>query len=122
MQEIPGFIDDVRTQLSNYPEAIVCNWGHVLDGNLHINIISRGNFDENLLLKQSIEPFIYSSVYQRSGSISAEHGIGQSKRKYQGSYAKNNDATNIMRRIKLLLDPHGILNPGKVLPDEISDV
>jgi FAD/FMN-containing dehydrogenase len=117
LHEIPIFIDDIRKRLSNHPEAFVCNWGHAVDGNLHLNIVTNGKFEEDSQLKNRIEPYIYSSVVQRSGSISAEHGIGQSKRIYQGSYAKNSEVVALMRRMKLLFDPHGILNPGKVLPD-----
>lgn len=108
----------IRERLATKPEALVVNWGHVIDGNLHLNVITPGNFQVDHELKDLIEPFLFESVVNRGGSISAEHGLGQSKNRYLGIYAKNDSVLNIMKSLKALFDPNGIMNPGKLLPGE----
>lgn len=94
----------------------VCGYGHLGDGNIHLNITSE-KFDKSLHNK--IEPFVYEWVAKHNGSISAEHGIGFKKRDYL-HYSKPNEAIAIMSEIKKLFDPKGILNPYKVLPNVIQ--
>lgn len=91
----------------------VCGYGHLGDSNIHLNITSEQFSPE---LHSKIEPFVYEWVAKHKGSISAEHGVGFKKRDYL-HYSKPNEAIEIMARIKKLLDPKGILNPYKVLPD-----
>eukprot|EP00198_Chlamydomonas_reinhardtii_P011974 XP_001701311.1 predicted protein [Chlamydomonas reinhardtii] len=90
----------------------VVGYGHIGDGNLHLNI-SAPRYDDDLL--HQIEPYVYEFVRQHNGSISAEHGIGLMK---AGAlpYSKGPVAIELMRRIKETVDPYGILNPYKVLP------
>ena len=95
-------------------DEVVCVWGHVGDGNAHINIVS-GQLDTDDATAEKIENIVYSSVLRRKGSISAEHGIGQSKRKYM-KQIKDDATLELMSRTKALFDPHKILNPGKYLP------
>lgn len=110
--------EEVRVALqdSNLFNLTVCVWGHVADGNAHINIVS-GQFDKDkdAATAERIENIVYSSVLKRRGSISAEHGIGQSKRKYMKEIKKIS-VLELMSQMKNLFDPHGILNPGKYLP------
>ena len=61
-----------------------------------------------------ISAFVYDTVREAGGTISAEHGIGTLKRKYL-PYTRSPQELDLMRRMKLALDPKGILNPGKVL-------
>lgn len=93
----------------------VCVWGHVADGNAHLNVVAPGQFDKNDDTLKRIENIVYSSVMKRKGSISAEHGIGQSKRKYM-KQIKDGAVLELMSQIKKLFDPHCIMNPGKYLP------
>lgn len=109
-------VEETRNHLQSRPDVIIVNWGHVIDGNIHINVITPGIHQEDIALKALLEPFIFEAVVKRGGSISAEHGLGQQKNKYLGTYAKNDAAVSIMKSMKQLFDPNGILNPGKYLP------
>ncbi|EFJ45502.1 hypothetical protein VOLCADRAFT_63840 [Volvox carteri f. nagariensis] len=92
--------------------VLVVGYGHIGDGNLHLNI-SAPRYDDALL--SLIEPFVYEYVSRHNGSISAEHGIGLMKAQCL-SYSKGAVAVELMRRIKEVVDPVGIMNPYKVLP------
>lgn len=81
------------------------------DGNLHLQISVR-KFSNEVL--NFIEPYIYKRVEELKGSISAEHGIGFSKKKYL-PMIKSKATISAMRNLKELMDPKGILNPYKVL-------
>jgi FAD/FMN-containing dehydrogenase len=109
--------EEVRVALNtaNLSNLTVCVWGHVADGNAHINIVSK-QFDKDVATAERIENIVYSSVMKRRGSISAEHGIGQSKRKYMHQI-KDGAVLELMSQMKNLFDPHSILNPGKYLPE-----
>jgi len=82
-------------------------------GNLHLNATSRAYDAEVVRL---MEPFLYEYVSERRGSISAEHGIGLSKRNYI-HYSRTAAAVELMKQIKQTLDPNSILNPYKTVPD-----
>ncbi|KAH9944485.1 FAD-binding domain-containing protein [Epithele typhae] len=90
----------------------VVGYGHVGDSNLHLNIVAAAYTPE---IEAALEPFVYELVASYKGSISAEHGIGYMKT-HALQYSKNPTSIDIMKRIKHLFDPHGIMNPGKVLP------
>lgn len=82
------------------------------DGNLHLNITSKGKSDELLSL---IEPFVYEYTESVRGSISAEHGLGLMKAN-DIHFSKSPGAIATMQQIKKLFDPLHILNPYKTLP------
>lgn len=90
----------------------VCGYGHYGDGNIHVNVVSRYNDDEVLNL---IEPYIFEWTAKHQGSVSAEHGLGFKKANMM-HYSKQPEAIAIMKRMKHLFDPNGILNPYKMLP------
>lgn len=89
----------------------VCGYGHLGDSNLHLNV-SCPEYSEALY--RVLEPFVYEETSRLNGSISAEHGIGFLKKSYL-RYSKSAEAIEMMRQLKTLLDPNGILNPYKVL-------
>jgi D-2-hydroxyglutarate dehydrogenase len=93
-------------------EIKVVGYGHLGDGNLHLNI-SVPQYDESL--RQVIEPWVYEWTSNVKGSVSAEHGLGAMKASAIG-YSKSPIAVDTMRLIKNTLDPQGIMNPYKVLP------
>lgn len=96
----------------DYPDAHVAFFGHMGDSNLHI-AVSVGASDHGTL--HAVDEITYRTVQSFAGSISAEHGIGVLKRDFLG-YSRSAQELALMRAIKHTLDPHGILNPGKVLP------
>jgi len=91
----------------------VVGFGHLGDGNLHLNISLPGGDDPAVFA--AVEPFVFEWVSAAGGSISAEHGVGQHKRGFL-HLAKSDAAIGVMQQLKAVLDPRGILNPGKVLP------
>ncbi|CAA0839247.1 D-2-hydroxyglutarate dehydrogenase-mitochondrial [Striga hermonthica] len=112
-EKMYDLVEEMRGQLGN--EANVVAYGHLGDGNLHLNI-SAQQYDDNLLSK--IEPFVYEWTSKQRGSISAEHGLGLVKAD-KIHYSKSAETVQVMASIKKLLDPNGILNPYKVLPVSI---
>ncbi|OBZ79472.1 D-lactate dehydrogenase [cytochrome] 2, mitochondrial [Grifola frondosa] len=89
----------------------VVGYGHVGDGNLHLNVVASEYTPE---IEAALEPFVYELVATYRGSVSAEHGIGVMKT-HALQYSKDATSIELMKRIKHLFDPKGIMNPGKVL-------
>jgi FAD/FMN-containing dehydrogenase len=88
-------------------------WGHLGDGNLHVNVLGPEPDDD------AIDDAVLRLVAHYGGSISAEHGVGQSKRRWLG-LTRTPAEVAAMTSIKRALDPSGLLNPGKVLPAGLS--
>lgn len=84
------------------------------DGNLHLNITSE-KYDQEL--QDRIEPYLFEYTHKLRGSVSAEHGIGFKKTQFL-HFSKTEPSINLMKNIKKMIDPKGILNPYKVLPLE----
>ncbi|XP_069474229.1 D-2-hydroxyglutarate dehydrogenase, mitochondrial isoform X2 [Ambystoma mexicanum] len=112
VDQLYQLVMDIRARLGMHAKNVV-GYGHLGDGNLHLNVTSPA-YDHALL--SSIEPFVYQWTEKHCGSISAEHGLGFKKRQHI-HYSKTENAVLLMHRLKSLLDPKGILNPYKVLPD-----
>ncbi|PWN19116.1 putative DLD2-D-lactate dehydrogenase [Microstroma glucosiphilum] len=94
----------------------VVGYGHIGDGNLHINIVADRYTPETEAL---IEPYIYEWTAKQNGSISAEHGLGVMKAEKIG-YTKSKTSVAYMQKVKDLFDPKRILNPNKYLPAQRS--
>lgn len=93
-------------------DATVVGYGHIGDGNLHLNISTPTASGEVAAL---LDGFVFDRVAASQGSISAEHGIGPTKNKYL-HMSKSLESIQLMRALKSTMDPHGILNPHKLLP------
>lgn len=104
-------VTDVRVRL-NHKARRIAGYGHLGDGNLHLNVTSSCDKEEVFSL---LEPYIFEWTAQHKGSVSAEHGLGF-KKANAIHYSKSKSAISLMQRIKHLMDPKGILNPYKVLP------
>jgi FAD/FMN-containing dehydrogenase len=103
---------------SRFPGCRAVGFGHLGDGNIHFHVLAppgaeRGAWEE--ADGKQISHFVHDLVTQWGGSISAEHGIGQMKRDELGRLG-DPVALALLRSIKHALDPHGLLNPGKLVP------
>jgi FAD/FMN-containing dehydrogenase len=94
----------------------VCAFGHFGDGNIHFNLSQPVGMDKAAFLAEweRFNRIVHDIVHAMNGSISAEHGIGLMKRDELVHY-KDPVALDLMRTLKVALDPHNILNPGKVV-------
>jgi FAD/FMN-containing dehydrogenase len=120
---LPRFLAEAQAAvLALVPTGRLVAYGHVGDGNLHFNVSVPlgGDAEEFLARAPAIHEAVHGIVRRFRGSISAEHGIGRLKRAALAQHKGTVDL-EVMRAIKRALDPKGILNPGKVLPDEEAD-
>jgi D-2-hydroxyglutarate dehydrogenase len=104
-----GLVEDVRARLGE--RAVVTGFGHLGDGNLHIAVAAE-RFDVET--EALLEPFIFEKTATERGSISAEHGIGFWK-KNDIHYSQSPESVALMRKLKHMFDPAGILNPYKLV-------
>lgn len=115
-------VDEVRAKMAEAnlmstpenPENVVIDvvgYGHMGDSNLHLNVAVR-NYDKRV--EKVLEPFIYEWIQKRRGSISAEHGLGVAKSNFVG-YSRGDTELGVMRAIKGMFDPKGIMNPYKYI-------
>jgi len=102
--------------LRHIPGARMVAFGHLGDGNIHLNVSQPrdASVDGFLAEGEAIANMIYDIVAELGGSFSAEHGVGQARRGYLRQYRTPVELT-AMHAIKDALDPQGIMNPGKVL-------
>jgi FAD/FMN-containing dehydrogenase len=111
ISRIPEFIEAVDHQLRlAFPAARIFCFGHVGDGNLHYNVGPAALLPQ----RDAVNRIVYDAVARLSGSISAEHGLGQLKREAIRRQ-KSPLELELMRALKSALDPKGLMNPGKVL-------
>lgn len=118
---MPEFLERADEILQReIPDARICGFGHMGDGNIHYNITQPLSDDIEAMKKifmakrEHINDLIHALVVEMNGSISAEHGIGVMKRDLMAR-TKQAVELEMMRSIKKALDPKGIMNPGKVL-------
>ncbi|WP_339028022.1 FAD-binding oxidoreductase [Bradyrhizobium symbiodeficiens] len=114
---VPAFIDEANAAVVKLiPGARPVPFGHLGDGNLHYNVSQPIGADtaDYLARWHDVNAVVFEIVLRMGGSISAEHGIGVLKRD-ELPEVKDKTAIELMRAIKAMLDPHGIMNPGKVL-------
>ena len=115
---IPAFVAGTDAALQQaFPGARLVNFGHLGDGNLHYNVQAPATGDAAAFLRDcepAVNALVFDAVAAHGGSISAEHGIGALKRDAMAA-RKSPVALQMMRAIKQALDPHGLMNPGRVL-------
>lgn len=105
-------VDQLRAAITEFdPDLCLMFFGHVGDGNVHLLVGPIPNKDKKI--EQQIEKICYEITQSLSGSVSAEHGIGIHKKPWL-SYSRTEAELALMRTLKKALDPHNILNPGKV--------
>jgi FAD/FMN-containing dehydrogenase len=118
---VPGFLCEMQALLANeYPGIEVIWFGHIGDGNLHINVLRPHDLDEPAFLArcEQVTRLLANTLHCHGGSISAEHGIGLVKRAYLES-TRSAAEIALMRGVRKVFDPRGILNPGKLFTESL---
>ena len=113
---VPQFLNDVdKLVRAEYPEFEIIWFGHIGDGNVHLNILKPAGLESQEFFDKCgvVSSQVFSIVQQHGGSISAEHGVGLLKKPYL-KYSRDEHEIEYMRVIKRAFDPNNILNPGKV--------
>ena len=118
VSSIARFVADTDAALLRaFPGVRLVNFGHLGDGNLHYNVQAPVGVDGETFLREresAVNTLVYDALAAHGGSISAEHGIGALKRD-ELARRKSPVALKMMRAIKLALDPHNLMNPGRLL-------
>lgn len=120
---LPHFISEIKKIAQKY-QLQLANLGHLGDGNLHINFVnplepSDPQIDDDAWLKKAYQAKkeVFQLVKSLNGALSAEHGVGFIQKEYMPIFF-NNTHLSLLRGIKHVFDPHNILNPKKILPEE----
>ncbi len=116
VSKVPQLLSAVNAVVhENYPDWDVVWYGHIGDGNLHLNILKPDNLriEDFKARCNEVSTDIFDAIKKLGGSVSAEHGVGTLKAPYL-NYTKSDSEIDAMRAIKDIFDPDGILNPGKV--------
>ncbi|MEW6132194.1 MAG: FAD-linked oxidase C-terminal domain-containing protein [Pseudomonadota bacterium] len=116
VSRLADFIDFLDQLAQRYPFPIV-SFGHAGNGNLHVNLMVHPDDAEEMAQAHACLKELFSTVLAYGGTLSGEHGIGTEKRAYVGLEI-DPDTLNLMRAVKKQFDPAGILNPGKLFPDQ----
>ncbi len=107
------FVQELRLSLSKqWPDYRMVVFGHLGDGNIHL-ALTVGS--ATAAVQHAVDQVVYRTLESYHGVISAEHGIGLSKRDFL-SFSRSEEEINLMKTLKAALDPKGILNPGKIFP------
>lgn len=110
---MPGFLDQMEAFGEEAGELRTLLFGHLGDGNIHVNMMQMPGLSQAAFYAKgpALAERIYGHVAELNGSISAEHGIGIAKRAYL-HHSRSAEEIDLMRGMKHLLDPNGMLNPG----------
>jgi glycolate oxidase len=113
---IPEMLRSLR-EISEQYNLIIANFGHAGDGNIHVNIMTDKNDKEEYQKAGEALKDIFEATLKLEGTISGEHGVGLTKKPYIGMELSGT-SIELMKAIKKGFDPEGLLNPGKIFPDE----
>jgi glycolate oxidase len=111
---IPEMLRALRDIAEKY-NLTIANFGHAGDGNIHVNVMTDKNKeDEYHRAKDSIRD-IFEAALKLDGTISGEHGVGLTKKQFVGMELSD-VSIEVMKAVKNVFDPKGIMNPGKIFP------
>ncbi|SFP67090.1 FAD/FMN-containing dehydrogenase [Geopseudomonas sagittaria] len=116
VSRVPAFLKEIDAIVGeHYPDFEIVWFGHIGDGNLHLNILKPDAMakEEFFAKCATVNKWVFETVEKYNGSISAEHGVGMTKRDYLG-YSRSPEEIACMKAIKAVFDPNGIMNPGKI--------
>ncbi len=117
ISKVPAFMQQLEGVLAaEYPDFETIWFGHIGDGNLHLNILKPTGMDTADFKQQceAVNEHVYGLIADYDGSISAEHGVGLIKKPFL-SYSKSSAEIKLMQAVKQVFDPNGVLNRGKVV-------
>ncbi len=117
VSRLPAFLAEADALMAaRYPDCEVVWYGHIGDGNLHLNILKPEAWSQARFLERcsAVTDELGALLVRHGGSISAEHGVGLLKRDYL-HYSRSAAEIELMRNMKALFDPAGVLNPGKLI-------
>lgn len=115
VSRIPELVDGVQALARKFDLPIVC-FGHAGNGNLHVNLLYDPADDAQSERAHAAMSRVFALALALGGTLSGEHGIGLAKREFMPQ-AVDAATLALMRQLKSVFDPDGILNPGKLLPD-----
>ena len=116
VSKVPDFLEEIDSIVSaEYPDFEIVWFGHIGDGNLHLNILKPESLEKEAFFErcEGVNTRVFETVKKYQGSVSAEHGVGLTKKPYL-EYTRSPVEVEYMRSIKGLFDPNNIMNPGKV--------
>lgn len=102
-------------RLASDTGLIIVNFGHAGDGNIHVNVMTDKNDAEEYERAKAVVQEVFRITLELGGTISGEHGVGLTKKTFIGMEL-DEPAISLMRHIKRVFDPAGIMNPGKIFP------
>ncbi|MDZ7783432.1 MAG: FAD-binding oxidoreductase [Halioglobus sp.] len=116
VSRVPAFLEEVQALVrESYPDFETVWFGHIGDGNVHLNILKPDGLSAEEFQRQceTVSERVFRIVERYGGSISAEHGIGLLRKDFL-HHSRSALEIDLMRQIKRAFDPHGIMNPGKI--------
>jgi FAD/FMN-containing dehydrogenase len=116
VSHVPAFLAEVdAVVVEHYPEFEIVWFGHIGDGNVHLNVLKPDDLSGEEFRQRCAEVsrWVFEIVQRYEGSVSAEHGVGLLKKEYL-PYSVAPAEIEFMRQIKKVFDPQGIMNPGKI--------
>jgi FAD/FMN-containing dehydrogenase len=124
VSKVPEFLAKVDELVSDqYPDFELIWFGHIGDGNVHLNILKPSLLDKEEFFQRcaTVSENVFALVKEYGGSVSAEHGVGLLKKPFLG-YAREPQEIVYMQAIKKVFDPKGVLNPGKIFEIELNPI
>ena len=117
VSKVPAFVEEVDAVVQEaYPDFEIVWFGHIGDGNMHLNILKPAALakEEFFARCNNVSKWVFEIVQKYNGSISAEHGVGMTKKPYL-EYSRSPEEIAYMQAMKQIFDPNGIMNPGKLI-------
>lgn len=114
VSRVPEALEGFKTIGEKYGHRIVC-FGHAGDGNIHVNVMTDKKDAARLAKAEEAVREVFRLVLELGGTISGEHGVGISKRQYLTMELTEGEI-ELLKKVKKIFDPLGILNPGKIFP------
>ncbi|MDC0661630.1 FAD-binding oxidoreductase [Marinobacter sp. SS21] len=116
VSKVPEFLNEIDAVVTeHYPDFEIIWFGHIGDGNLHLNILKPEGLAKEVFFEkcQQVNKWVFEIVERHQGSVSAEHGVGMTKKPYL-HYTRSEAEIAYLRGIKQVFDPNGVMNPGKL--------